>query len=899
MVRNLIAGMRALLHPAERNARIEEELKGFFEASVEDKIRSGMSLESARRAAQVEIGSREMVRHKTWSAGWEANVDSFLRDLRFAARQLKKTPGFAATAVLTLALGIGVNTAIFSTMNAVLLRTLPVRDPQQLFYLTHVNMPNGVGNTGNPNYTYGINVYNQLRTDRNALSDLIAYVPLAIDKTAVRFGNTPEEVEADEVSGNFFSGLGVRMAAGRGFTEADERNHAPIAVLSYGYWTRRFQRNPNVIGETLYVNGVPMTVVGVAGPHFYGVEPGGLSTSVWVPLQTRSELNAWGMPPTDNMSLYGSPNWWSLMLIARLRPEVTQVRALTAIDPLFRRAALETVGKDVKGRQPPLKLTMVAARGLGLGDKVYQEPLHVLMGMVALVLLIACVNIAMLMAARNAVREREFAMRLALGAGRWPLFRQLLAESTLLVGTGALLGWFFAVEATKLLGTWALLQVSLEPDGKVLLFTLAVSVTAAVVFGLAPLRAAATAPVTLALKSGGTQTTENRSRALMGKALIAGQMALCVALLFAAVLLVRTLRNYQDVKLGFQADRVLAFEAPPVGVTENAEKLAFYRELTEQVSRLPGVESVTLAGNRPGSEWSDNNSLVLDGREIPWDNGNNMLRSNEVGPGFFRTLGIRVLEGRGITAADTMGTTRVAVVNETLAKRYLKGESPIGHTLGDPKHPILIVGMVKDSKYTSADEEAMPMAWFSYEQGPSIENMDVEVRVAGNPLLLLPEVRRIVSGIDPNTPVNDPVVLSAEFAEGYAMPALTARLAGFFGGLAALLVAVGLYGTLAYRVNRRGMEIGLRMALGAQRGQLLWMILRESLLLVSVGLAAGLPLAWFGSKWLGSMLYKLHTHDPLSFACSAGGVLAISLLAAGLPARRAASVDPMRALRVE
>jgi predicted permease len=821
-----------------------------------------------------------------------------LNDLKYALRQLRRSPGFAVTVVLTLTLGIGANTAIFSTMNAVLLRTLPVRNPQQLFYLTHENMPNGVGDTGNSEYTYGINVYNRLRADRSVFSDLIAYVPLAFNKTAVRFGNSPEDVEADEVSGNFFSGLGVRMAAGRGFSDADEQNHTQIAVLSYGYWTQRFDRNPSAIGGTLYVNGVPMTIVGVAGPHFYGVESGGVATSVWVPLQTRPELNAWGMPATGN-TLYGNPNWWAMMLMARLRPGVTQTQALAAMDPLFKRAALETVGKNVTGQQPPLTLTMVAARGLGLGSSDYQEPLRVLMGMVALVLLIACVNIAMLMAARNASREREFAMRLALGARRWPLFRQLLAESALLVGAGAALGWFFAAGATKLLGAWAQVDVSLAPDGRVLQFTLAIAAAAAVAFGLAPLRAAAGAPVMLALKSGGTQTTESRSRTLTGKALIAGQMALCVALLFGAGLLVRTLRNYQDVNLGFQADQVLAFGAAPVGVTDRAEKLAFYQELTEQVRRLPGVEGVTLAGNRPGSEWSDNNGLVLDGREIPWDDGKNMLRSNNVGPGFFQTLGIPILEGRGITPADTKGSMGVAVVNETLAKRYFKGGSPIGHKLGGPKNPLTIVGVVEDSKYTSADEEAMPMAWYSYLQERSIEDMDVEVRAAGDPRALLPEIRRIVRGIDPNTPVNDPMELATEFAEGYAMPALTARLAGFFGGLAALLVAVGLYGTLSYRVNRRGMEIGLRIALGAQRGQVLWMILRESLVLVGVGLVVGLPLAWFGSKWLASMLYKLQAHDPVSMVGAAVGVLAVALAAALLPARRAANVEPMQALRTD
>ena len=398
-----------------------------------------------------------------------------LADVRYAVRQLRKSPGFAATAVLTLALGIGANTAIFSVMHAVLLRTLPVRDPQQLFYLTHQNGPDSVGSTGDYPYTYGINVYNRMREDRSVFSDVIAYVPLSFNKTAVRSGAAPEEIEADEVSGNFFSALGVGMAQGTGFASADEDKHAQVAVLSYGYWTRRFQRNPGVIGQAIYVNGVPMTVLGVAAPRFYGVESGGRSTDLWVPLQNRPELNAWGLPATGN-TLYGSPNWWNLMLMARLRPGVTQAQALARMNPLFAEAAWETVRKEIKRGSVPLELAMVPARGLGTASKDYKDGLHVLMGMVALVLVIACVNIAMLLAARNAAREREFAMRMALGASRWPIFRQLLAESLLLVGSGAGLGWLFALSATRLLAAWSELEVSLAPDGSVLLFTLAVSV---------------------------------------------------------------------------------------------------------------------------------------------------------------------------------------------------------------------------------------------------------------------------------------------------------------------------------------------------------------------------------------------------------------------------------------
>ncbi len=887
--------LRNLFRRERVDAEIEAELRSHLEMAAEDGVRSGMNEEEARRAARLRFGNLQVMRERTVSADAVLWLEGLWWDMKYALRQMKKSPGFTATVVLTLALGIGATTAIFSAMNAVLLRGLPVRNPQRLFYLAHENMPNGVGETGDPRYTYGINVYRRLRANKSVFADLIAYVPLALGKTAVRYGNTAQAVEAVEVSGNFFSGLGVRMAAGRGFTEADEKNHTQTAVLSYGYWTRRFNRNPDVVGKTLYVNGVAMTVIGVAGPHFYGVESGGVKTDVWVPLQDRRTLGAWGTPAT--MKTVWDPNWWTLMLMVRLRPGVTKAQALAVMDPVFKRAALETVGKDVNGEQPPLKLEMIPARGLGTATQDYEQPLHVLMGMVALVMLIACVNITMLMGARNASREREFAMRLALGARRWPLFRQLLTESLLLTGAGAALGWGFALVATHWLGIWADLEVSLAPDGRVLLFTLGISALAALVFGLAPLRAAVNAPVMQAMKSGAGQATESRSRVLTGKVLVVGQMALCVALLFGAGLLVRTLWNYQDVNLGMKASRVLAFGAPPVGVTGSAAKLAYYRELTEKLGELPGVQGVTLAQNRPGSGWSTKETLELDGRVYPSEH----VRTNEVAPGFFHTLGIQILQGRGITTADTKGAEWVAVVNETMAKRFLKGESPIGHKLGYPKYAFTIVGMVHDSKYTSANEKPVPMTWYSYLQDPSIKNidMDVEVRTAEKPMALLPEIRRVVRGVDPDTPLENPMVLQAQFAKGYSISALMARLALFFGGLAALLVAVGLYGTLAYRVNRRRAEIGVRMALGASRWQVLCMVLRESLVLVVAGLAVGFPLMWFGAKLMGSMLYKLKAHDPVSFACAVCGIVVVALVAAWVPARRAAGVDPMRVLRME
>jgi predicted permease len=528
-------------------------------------------------------------------------MQMFLPGMRHAFRQVRKSPGFAFTIVITLALGIGANSAIFSVMNATLLRMLPVRNPDQLFYLTHEHWPDNVGSAGNSEQAYGINVYNRLREDGSVFSAVVAYVPLSFSKTAVRFGDSPEEVEADEVSGNFFSALGVSMAAGRPFVSADEDRHSPVAVLSYGYWNRRFNRNPDVIGRTIYVNGVPVTILGVASRSFYGVESGGLATDLWIPLQSRPELPAWGVPAaTTERTLYGDPNWWSLMLLARLRPGISPRQALARMNPVFAHAAYETLGQQER-KGAPLELQMVPGRGLGMSSQDYERPLHVLMGMVFLVLVIACVNIVMLLVARNSLREREFALRLALGANRWPLFRQLLSESAILVIAGASLGWWFAVAATRLLTHWSELEISLAPDQTVLVFTLIISTLAAILFGLAPLRAAATAPVGLVLKSSGTNATASRGRMLSGKILVALQIGFCVMLLFGASLLLRTLENYRNVDLGMRAESVLAFGVHPLGSLAYADKLAFYRQLTERLRAIPGVESITMAGNRPGS----------------------------------------------------------------------------------------------------------------------------------------------------------------------------------------------------------------------------------------------------------------------------------------------------------
>jgi len=823
------------------------------------------------------------------------------QDLRYALRQLRKSPGFTISAVLTLALGIGANTGIFSVMNAVLLRYLPVRDPQQLVYLRPSGMPRNTMNTGDYTWSISENVYEQLRAERSVFADLVAFVPLSFDKVAVRYGAEPEEAIGDMVSGNFFDGLGVRLARGHAFTLDDETRHSPVVVLSYNYWTRRFARNPSVLGQTLFIKGLPFDIIGVAAQGFEGIDRA-QATDLWVPLQNRPELNAWGRSTTDGFSMYGSPNWWCIMAIGRLAPGLGPKQAEARINPVFQHAAYAPLGTPKPDEKKPV-LRLEAARGIASLNEQFKQPITLLMCMVGLVLVIACSNVVMLLVARNATRQREFSLRLALGAGRIPLLRQLLNESLILVAAGAALGWLFALWATRALSVWSELNVSLSPDRRVLFFNLGIACLAALVFGAAPLRSVLSTGPALALKTSTATANQDLGKARLGRMAVAFQISLCLVLLVVAGLLLRTLRNFATHDLGMRTEGLIVFGVNPQGLHSDAEAIHFYRAVLDRLRVLPGVESATIMENRLGSGWSDNNNTLVDGVNPLGDNSNAspFLRSNTVGPDFFHVLGIPLVAGRDFTDADTAAAPRVVVINETFAKRYLPRQNPLGHRIGGqkPEYQRLIVGVVKDSKYTSVDEEPMPMAWYPYMQTSGISSMHVEVHTLGNPMAVLSSVRGVLHGIDPNLPLQQPATQQAQFEESYSGPRLFARLASFFGGLAALLVAIGLYGTLSYRVNRRTVEIGVRMAVGAQRQSILWMVLRESLWLTAIGIGLGLPLAFFGARFLQSMLFGLSPHDPLTLMVALASVVVVALAAAFIPARRAASLDPTHALRSE
>jgi predicted permease len=874
------------------------EVRSHLELEAADLQEEGRSQDAAQRGAYRAFGSVRAAQERFYLRGRHAWLDSLMRDLRFGLRSLRQSPGVAISAILTLALGVGANTAVFSVMNAVLLRSLPVADPSRLFYLNTTQPPRGTG-TIDSNETISYAVFDTLRKQGGGLASLMAYAPLSSPKVGVRIEGHPEEAEADMVSGNFFSGLGVEIIRGRGFRDEDESQHAPIAVISYNYWTRRFGRNPEVLGKTLYVSGVPITIVGVAAQGFEGLEAGG-SADFWIPLPNRTELNVLSNPPEDGKIYLNNPKWWCLRLVGRLGPGVTRERAVAQLQPVFQIAAYTGLGTPDPADKRPI-LSLVEAKSFPGYDAEYGKPLRVMMAMVGLILMIALSNVAMLLIARNTTRQREFSVRLALGAGRRALLRQLLTESFLLVLAGGLLAWIFALAATRALAAWAQIESSLSPDRNVLLFTLGLLIMAAITFGLAPLRLALSAGPAHALKTSAATANTDIGRSRGARVVVAIQMALCVVLLVGGGLLVRTLLNLKNTPLGFPTDGLAVFGVNP-HINSLPQGRAFYRELMRRLHVLPGVESVSVMEERIGSGWSNNSDMLVDGKlpDVP-AGGSRTVRSNVVGPDFFRTLGVPVLQGREFAQSDTASSPHVAIINEEFARRFLPNVNPLGHIIGPQgaDFPMTVVGVVKDHKYRSIIEDPIPMAWYMYAQIPIIGEMHVELRVHGEPLAILPSAQKVLQSMDPNLPLIKPMTQREQYDQTISRQLMFARLAEFFGVLAIVLVATGLYGTVAYRVNTRTAEIGVRMALGARRGQLVWMVLRDSLVLTVSGVLAGVPLALILGRSLESSLYGVKPMDGTTYFVAVIGLAAIALGASAVPAGRAASVDPLKALRAE
>ena len=820
--------------------------------------------------------------------------------LRYTFRQLARSPLFTAVSILTIALGIGANTAIFSVMNAVLLHFLPVPNPQQLVYFHLKNQPLSTSQTGYGDMSMSMPVFEAMRIRQEVFTDVIGFAPLAFEKVAARIGAEPEETLGEMVSGNFFSGLQVQPILGRGFTLKDESTHAPIAVLNYSWWKSRFGGDKDILGRTIYIKGIPFAIVGIAPPGFNGVDPVHPAMDFWIPLQDRSELNAWGTPSTDH-TLYGSPNWLALLMLGRLRPGASPQQASAQLTPTFQNALANA--SPVDPHEPKPQLILSGVRGVENLRADYEHPLRFLMSMVVLVLLIACANVVMLLLARNASRLPEFCLRRALGANKRVLFLQMLRESVLLVATGAALGWIFAGAATQALAVWSGVDIIIEPEKEVLLFTAGVSAVVSIVFGLAPMRLITRLPLNLALRSTGGADGKRQDRWWGRKLVMALQISLCMVLLCAAGLLYRTLRNLESRDLGMRTDGLLVFGiGPQLNIHTDTDAVRFHAALLNRMRALPGVDSATVMEVRIGSGGSDNDGVLVDGHDPTPDRPFAGVRSNFVGSGFLHTLGIPLQLGRDLENSDTADSRKVALVNQTFVDRYLSGVYPLEHhiaLLGDRKVQYAIVGVAGNSRYTSVRETERPMAYFPFTQTRGVLDMQYELHTRGDPKMLLPEAAKVVHEIDPNLPLQKPMTQQAQFAETVSQERLIANLSVFFGGLAAFLVAIGLYGTISYGVSRRTMEIGVRMALGAQRREVLWMVLLESFSVAALGLAVGIPSALAVATTLRSMLYGLSSSDPLTILVALVGITIVTLAAAFYPAHRAASMDPMRALRME
>jgi predicted permease len=849
-------------------------------------------------------------------------MESFLQDLRFGFRQLLAKPGFTAVTALTLALGIGANTGIFSLVNEVLLRSLPVKNPGELVLFRNIEGPRGrmsrAGeNNGsidpatgrNSSTSFSLLAFERFRERHPALSDVFAYAPF--NQINVLIDGQPEtDVLGQLVSGAYYTGLGVSPILGRTLTPEDDQPSAePVAVISHRYWQSRFGGDSGVIGKTIQVNKVPATIIGVTPPGFAGAMQIGESADISVPLAHHARFQP------ERSASRAKPWYWWIRVMGRLAPQATAAQARASLEPIFQEAAREgwRAGQslDTTPREMPEPLTLSADPG-GQGEndrrRQYAQSLRILMGLVSLVLLAACANVANLLLARGAARRREIALRLALGASRARIVRQLLAESLLLASLGAGLGVLFAQWSRGLLvglrqfgGSPAVLNLPL--DGRVFGFTISVTVGAALLFGLAPALRATRINLTAEFQGGARQLGAG-SRSRLSQALMVVQVALSLVLLVSTGLFVRTLRNLQNVDPGFNSHQLALFRIDAVSAGYTQERFAALQaRLQTRLESIPGVRAATFSRVALLAGVRSNRRITVPGYTPP-PGASMIFNLNGIAPNFLAAMEIPLVLGRGFTDHDAPAGPKVAIVNQAFARKIFGDENPVGRRLGFSNAPfagateIEIVGVARDAKYTGLREAAPPTIYAPAAQMPEgVANYCV--RTADNPAAIFPAIRAAVSELDPTLPVINLRTQDEQIARINSEELLFARLSGFFGFVALALACVGLYGLMSFLVLHRTGEIGLRMAVGALPAQVLRMILRESLALVGLGVALGLPAAYGSSRFIESMLFGLSPADSLTYGSVALILIVVALLASLPPALRAAQVDPMAALRSE
>ena len=894
LLRRLLVGFITLFRKERVEQELDEELRAYLETAIEENMRAGMAHEQALRAARVQVGSLEAVKDHTRDAGWEAGFESVWRDARYAARTLRKSAAFSVVAISTLALGIGANTAIFSVVNAIMLRPLPVERPGELISLVTVYR-NGV----EPIFSYP--AYRQFAVDGAHAADVIA--ASSVRRDAITIDGPPEPVDQKWVSGNYFTTLGVPAGLGRTLLPADEglASGSPVAVLSDSFWARRFGRDRSVIGRSFRFRATRFTIVGVAPRGFFG-ETGGEAPDIWMPLTTQP-----GAPP--HLWEGHSTTW--LALLARLRPGVTLVEAQATLDPVYGRIRDEVArGTDsAEFRSSVLESRLAVSEASGGSSRLrgpLSTPLLLLMGIVGLVLVIACANVANLMLARAAARRRETAVCLAIGAGRLRLVRQWLVEALLLAALGGAGGLLLAYWGSSVLVTLisGALPISIDvgADARVLVFTMLVSCGTVLVFGLLPaLRAAGIDPLA-ALKANGEPGRGSR-RVPLRRTLVVMQIAVSLVLLVTAGLFVRSLLKLKDIDTGFDPDRVLLFRMTPPADERPVppdERRHLYRQLLARAKAVPGVRaaSASFSGLFARDTWG--NKITVEGL-VPRPGVTLRTFANSITPDYFDVMRIAVLSGRGFTDGDHETAPKVTVVNQTFARMFLGEGDPVGKRvgLGSPaKEMMHVIGVVEDAKYVSLREDKRPMLYVPFTQYEQTLR-EVEVRTDGDPAAVAATLHRELAAVDGRLAIVGMIELRDQVEGSLLAERLIAKLSTAFGLLALVLAAVGLYGVVAYVTTQRTGEIGIRMALGADRGSVRWLVLRDTLMLVVIGVVIGIPVALAGARLLAAQLYEVGPNDPLAVST---GVLTLSvaaLVAGYVPARRAARVDPLIALRCE
>jgi predicted permease len=836
-------------------------------------------------------------------------MQTLWQDLRYGARMLLKNPGFTLVAVLTLALGIGANTAIFSLTDQVLLRLLPVERPKELVILRSPGPQGGrVTSDGDNSASFSYPMYKDLR-DRgnNVFSGLLARYTLPL---SVAGAGQTERADGELVSGNYFEVLGVRPALGRVFNQEDDRAPGahPVIVLSHAYWTRRFGADPAILNKTLTVNGTLMTVIGVSREGFRGVQVG-QTPDVFIPMMMKAQ-----MTPNWN-GLDDRRDYW-LAVIGRLKPGMSRAQTEEAVRPSYRSILEEEVslrgGRNAEWRQRFLDKRILlddGSNGRQILQRDAKKPFLILTGMAGLALLIACANVANLLLARGAARQREIALRMALGAGRWRLMRQFLLESLLLSLMGGAVGlmvaaWTIHALVAAISPSIGALGLSTELDPRLLGFTLALSALTGLLFGVAPAARATRLNLEATLREQGSSVSGGLSSVRFRKALVASQIVLTTVLLVGAGLFARSLNNLNRLDLGLRADHLIAFSvAPELNGYSPQRTIAFFDDLRQGIAALPGVRSVSAAELPILTDTNAGSNVTIEGYQAQ-ENEDMEVRHNWIGPDYFATMGTPLIGGREFTVADTSGSPKVAIINETMARRFFANRNPIGSHFafgaGDRVRPdIEIVGVVKDSKHATVREEKRPYAYLPYAQEKNLGRITFYARTDQDVASIAPSLRREVERRDNNLPIYDLKTLRQQADESLFNDRFLTFLSICFGSLAAALAAIGLYGVMAYTVTRRIREIGIRIALGATQGRVAWLILREVALLALAGLLAGVPLAFALGRAAESLLFGVKAGDPLVFG-AAGLLLAlVALLGGYLPARRAAKVDPMVALRRE